>query len=103
MLRSWRVLLLAWAILLAPQVQFVHALSHIAPQSSEQSSHERQQAPDKVCDTCAVLAQLGSALPSQHEWHSPADALPAPVAPAVQAVALQPTAHFQARAPPALS
>ena len=31
LLRSWRVLVLAWAVLLAPQVSMVHALSHSLP------------------------------------------------------------------------
>jgi hypothetical protein len=30
-LRSWRVLVLAWAVLLAPQVSVLHALSHSLP------------------------------------------------------------------------
>jgi len=100
MLRSWRVLLLAWAVVLAPQLSLVHALSHIASQSASKSADERQQAPDKVCDTCLALAQLGTALTTHFEWRAQADTLPAPVAVALRSVALQPVAHFRARAPP---
>lgn len=104
MLRSWRVLLLAWAIALAPQLSLVHALSHIAAQSAAktvaQSADERQQAPDKVCDTCLALAQLGSALTAHFDWHGPADTPAAPALAALHGVTPQPARHFLARAPP---
>lgn len=100
MLRSWRVLLLAWAIVLAPQLSLVHALSHIALQSVAKTADERQQAPDKVCDTCLALAQLGSALTAHFEWLAPANMPAAPAIAALHGVTLQPTTHFLARAPP---
>jgi hypothetical protein len=69
-LRSWRVLILAWAVLLAPQVSLVHALSHSLPGGAPHSgeSDKRKQAPAKVCDSCLALAQLGAALPSSFHW-----------------------------------
>jgi hypothetical protein len=100
MLRTWRVLLLAWAVLLAPQLSLVHALSHIASQSATRSADERQQAPDKVCDTCLATAQLASALTSHFEWHGPADKPAAPLVAALRGVTLPPITHFLARAPP---
>ncbi len=87
----------------APQLSFVHALSHLAPAAAAttaQSGDERQQAPDKACDTCLLLAHLGQALTTQHTWAS-FDAQPmAPAAVAVTQIALRAPAHFQARAPP---
>src|SRR6476659_2970263 len=70
LLRSWRVLVLAWAVLLAPQVSLVHALSHSLPGGAPHSgeSDKRKQAPAKVCDSCLALAQLGAALPSSFLW-----------------------------------
>ena len=70
LLRSWRVLVLAWAVLLAPQVSMLHALSHSLPGGAQHSgdSDKRKQAPAKVCDSCLALAQLGAALPSSFHW-----------------------------------
>jgi hypothetical protein len=103
LLRSWRVLALAWAVLLAPQVSLVHALSHSLPGGAPHSgeSDKRQQAPAKVCDSCLALAQLGAALPSSFHWVA-VDAIPAAndaVAP-VDATASVAGA-YDARAPPA--
>lgn len=88
--------MLVWAVLMAPQLSLVHALSHIASQSTE----ERQQAPDKVCDSCLAFAQVGTALPSHHEWRAHAAALPEPTAHAPHATVLRTVTYFLARAPP---
>jgi hypothetical protein len=85
---------------MAPQLAYVHALSHIAPHAGTPSSEERQQAPDKVCETCAALAHLGAALPSHFEWHAQADAFGEPAAVPLHSVARQAFTAFQARAPP---
>ncbi|MBX3618446.1 MAG: hypothetical protein KF891_00425 [Rhizobacter sp.] len=101
LLRSWRVLFLAWALVAAPQLTLVHALSHLAPRASAgASADDRQQAPDKVCDACLALAHLGHALTTQHTWAGPTAAPCALEAPVCQGVVLPWAAHFQARAPP---
>ena len=103
LLRSWRVLILAWAVLLAPQVSLVHALSHSLPGGAPHSgeSDKRKQAPAKVCDSCLALAQLGAALPSSFHWLA-FDVAP-PVHARVAAIAATPRVEsvYDARAPPA--
>ena len=101
--RSWRILVLAWAVLLAPQLSMVHVLSHSLPGGAPHSgeSEQRKSAPAKVCDSCLALAQLGAALPSSFQWLA-LDA-PAPLheaASPVEAVA-RPATVYDARAPPA--
>ena len=102
-LRSWRVLVLAWAVLLAPQVSMVHALSHSLPGGAPHSgeSDKRKQAPAKVCDTCLALGQLGAALPSS--FQGLALDVAAPVHARVAAITASPRAEsaYEARAPPA--
>jgi len=99
LLRSWRVLLLALAVLSAPQLSLVHALSHLAFHAGK-SADERQQAPDKVCDTCLAFTQVGSALPTYFDWRAPADPLRQPEAAALHTIAPRPIAAFLARGPP---
>lgn len=98
LLRSWRVLWLALTIAVAPQITLVHALSHVS--TATQSGEERQQAPEKGCDTCVLLAHLGQALTTQYSWAAPATGMAVPAAVAVTQIALRAPAHFQARAPP---
>jgi len=101
--RSWRVLVLAWAVLLAPQVSVVHVLLHNLPGGAPHSgeSDKRKPAPAKVCDSCLALAQLGAALPSSFDWLA-LDTAPPPYAHAA-AIAAPPRAEsvYDARAPPA--
>lgn len=92
------MLLLALAVLAAPQLSLVHALSHLA--SHGKSADERQQAPDKVCDTCLAFAQVGSAAPSHFDWHVPSASLLPPEPAALHTIALRPIAAFLARGPP---
>lgn len=101
-LRSWRIWWLALAIAAAPQLSFVHTLSHLAPTATTtaQTGDERQQAPEKTCDTCLLLAHLGQALTAQHTWIGLDIQALAPVSVAVTQIALPAPAHFQARAPP---
>lgn len=95
------MLLLAWAVLLAPQISLVHTLSHlVSHQTSSRSDEERQKAPDKVCDTCLVLAQIGTALPSHYEWQSQAHAPAESPIVTLHSVSLPPATAFLARAPP---
>lgn len=103
LLHPWRILVLAWAVLLAPQVSMVHALSHSLPGSASHSgeNEKRKQAPAKVCDSCLALAQLGAALPSSfHGLVVDASAPAHDVATRIDAVPRVASA-YDARAPPA--
>jgi hypothetical protein len=104
MLRSWRVLILAWAVLLAPQVSVLHALSHSLPGGAPHSgeSDKKKQAPAKVCESCLALAQLGAALPSSFEWLAPETSPPTHHSVAAIDVTVRVESPYQARAPPAL-
>lgn len=86
----------------APQLSLVHALSHLTPTAATaaQAGDERQQAPEKTCDTCLLLAHLGQALTAQHTWASLDTRASAPMPVAATQIALRAPAHFQARAPP---
>ena len=97
-LRSWRLLILVWAVVMAPQVALVHALSHVA--SHEAAAKERHAGADKVCDSCLALAQLGAALPSRFEWVPHAHALPERAGPAALEPVLRTATAFHARGPP---
>ncbi len=101
--RFWRILVLAWAILLAPQVSILHALSHSLPGSSQPSgdSDKRHHSPAKVCESCLALAQLGAALPASFEWLALEASVPShnELTP-ITAVARS-QRPYQARAPPA--
>jgi hypothetical protein len=101
---SWRILLLAWAVMLAPQISTLHALSHGLPGNAGDGSSEIDKsghAAKKVCDSCLALAQLGAALPSSFDWLA-LDTAPPPYAHAA-AIAAPPRAEsvYDARAPPA--
>jgi len=97
-LRSLRLFLLVWSVLLTPQIALVHALSHtLAGNVAGTAADERQQASDK----CLALAQLGAALPAQFDFALPGDAVAALPSTAVQAADVQPLLAFRARAPPA--
>jgi hypothetical protein len=102
LLRSWRVVLLAWAVLLAPQASMLHALSHSLPGSASHSgeSDARKHAPAKVCDSCLALAQLGAALPSTFEWAALATAQPSHAAPVAIVATRRTASAYRARAPP---
>ena len=103
LLRSWRVLILAWAVLLAPQVSVLHALSHSLPGGAPHSgeSDNRKQTPAKVCDSCLALAQLGAALPSSFHWLALDAAPPAHTHVAAIAAPQRAESVYDARAPPA--
>ena len=100
--RSWRVLILAWAVLLAPQISLVHVLSHSLPGGAPHSgeSDKRKQAPAKVCDSCLALAQLGAALPSSFHWLALDAAPPAHTHVAAIAAPQRAESVYDARAPP---
>ena len=103
MLRSWRVLILAWAVMLAPQVSMLHALSHSLPGGASHSgeSDQRKQVPAKVCDSCLALAQLGAALPSSFHWLALEASPPAHVEASPVGLAARAASAYDARAPPA--
>jgi DUF2946 family protein len=104
LLRSWRVVLLAWAVLLAPQVSMLHALSHSVPGTAHRSSDgdgdARKHAPAKVCDNCLALAQLGAALPASFHWAALATSQPSHRAPAAIVATPRAESAYEARAPP---
>ncbi len=104
MLRSWRLLILMWAVQLNPQVALVRALSHSLPNTAhhQRETDKHHHVAAKVCDTCLAFAQLGAVLPSRFEWIAGAHALPVLAgARGLPAVSRQ-IAPFDARAPPAL-
>ena len=103
LLRSWRVLVLAWAVLLAPQLSIVHALSHSLPGGAPHSgdSDKRKQAPAKVCDTCLALAQLGAALPATVFALALDDAAPAHHVATHADATIREASAYDARGPPA--
>jgi len=101
-LRSLRLLLLVLAVLMAPALSAVHALSHL-----QQAAHQQRlpdgHAAEKVCETCLALAQLDAALPATR--HAAVLGFEAPQGnPAVDcSSAPRPLFAFVARAPPALA
>jgi hypothetical protein len=100
-LRSWRLLILAWAVLLAPQMALVHALSHGVPATSHpHDGDKRHHVAAKVCDTCLSFAQLGAALPSRFDWLALAHARPVLADAATRETAPRHSSAFDARAPP---
>lgn len=103
LLRTWRLLILSWAVLLAPQMAFVHLLSHALPQAEVQGEKSDAHAvAAKVCSTCCAFAQHGTALPSGcAATQDPPEPIAAPDAsvPSVDARRLD---AFQARGPPSL-
>jgi hypothetical protein len=103
LLRSWRILVLAWAVLLAPQLSMVHALSHSLPGGAAHSGEtdKRKSAPAKVCDSCLALAQLGAALPSSFQWLAFETSAPVHDVVALVGAITEPGSAYDARAPPA--
>jgi hypothetical protein len=101
-LRSWRVLVLAWAVLLAPQVSVLHALSHSLPGGAPHSGEgdKRKHAPAKVCESCLAFAQIGAALPSSFEWLALDAAAPAHDSVLPVAAPARPESVYEARGPP---
>ena len=100
-LRSLRLLLLVLAVLMAPALSAVHALSHL-----QQAAHQQRlpdgHAAEKVCETCLALAQLDTALTGTR--YAAVLGFEAPQGrPAVdRSHAPRPLFAFVARAPPAL-
>ncbi len=103
LLRSWRVLVLACAVLLAPQVSMLHALSHSLPGGAPHSGEgdQRKHAPAKVCESCLALAQLGAALASSFQWIAVEASTPSHDEITSIAAAARPESAYDARAPPA--
>ena len=73
--RLLRLVLLVGSVLLAPQLQLVHALSHGV--AAQQDGKDRQGQADKACDTCLSLVQLDAALPARFDWAAEQQAAPA--------------------------
>jgi hypothetical protein len=92
---------LALALVAAPQLSYLHALSHHTVASAGQAGDDHRQQPfDKACEVCLSLAHLGHALAGEHGWLAVATPLVAPDVHASASIAARAPAHFQARAPP---
>ena len=103
-LRSWRLLVLVAAVLIAPQASLLHALAHdLEGRTSTDSNEKRHHAATKVCSTCLAGAQVGGSLPSRFEWTLEAQARIEPTAAPAIALQTRHVAVFQARAPPLLT
>jgi hypothetical protein len=104
MLRSLRLFLLVWSVLLTPQIALVHALSHTLANNAahEAAGSDRQHASDKVCTSCLAFAQLGAALPTQFDFALPAHTVSAVPTSTERAVDVRALLAFRARAPPVL-
>jgi hypothetical protein len=103
LLRTWRLLILSWAILLAPQMAFVHLLSHALPQAEVQDEKSDAHAvATKVCSTCCAFAQLGTALPSGCVATEDPPGTIAAADASVPSVDSRRVDAFQARGPPSL-
>ena len=63
-------LLFAFAMLFAQQGGVMHALHHIV---EEQTQQDHSLPHDKLCDLCAVYAQIGSAIGSSLIVFAPSD------------------------------
>ena len=103
---SWRILLLAWAVMLAPEISTLHALSHGLPGNGGDGPSEIDKAghaTKKVCDSCLALAQLGAALPASSAWLAPTSALPTVAAVVPVAAESRPPRAAHARGPPLLA
>ena len=101
LLRSWRLLVLVAAVLIAPQVSLLHALAHdLEGRTSTDSGEKRHHTVAKVCSTCLASAQVGGSLPSRFEWSLEAhEAVEQSATPAI-ALRARHASVFQARAPP---
>lgn len=109
LLRSWRVLILAWAVLMAPQTALVHALAHsplpaLAQGVAASPSDAKHPGAGLVCDICLACAQFGAALPTDPNGAAAlhAGASPRPLAPLPGRLLPHQPAGFEARGPPSL-
>ena len=62
-------LLLAFALLFAQQGGVMHTLHHVIEEQTQDHSLPH----DKLCDLCAVYAQIGSAIGSGHVVFNPSE------------------------------
>lgn len=90
-------LLFAFVLLFAQQGSVVHGLRHSLTQQTQDHSLPQ----DKLCDLCAVYAQIGSAIGSSSLVLSSAAAEFFYVSAAFSGYASSPFIAFAARAPPA--
>ena len=103
LLHSWRALILAWAVVLAPQAAFVHALSHgaAAAVAQDDGTDPRGHGASQPCGTCLAFAQLGAALPARFESAASFQAPPQRAGTSAIVATPRLAAAFRARAPPA--
>ena len=100
-LRSWRLLVLVAAVLIAPQASLLHALAHdldgrTSSESGEKRHHTVGQGLRHLPRRCAGGSVAALALRLALEAHEPA----APAAMPAIALPARHAAVFQARAPP---
>ena len=98
-LRNLRLLLLVLAVLMAPALSAVHALSHLPPAAQGKTLPDGH-AVEKVCDTCLALAQLDAALPGSFHAACLGFGAPQGSAAADCSSTQRPLFAFVARAPP---
>ena len=100
-LRSWRLLVLVAAVVIAPEASLLHALAHdLEGRTSSDSGDKRHHTVAKVCSTCLAGAQVGGSLPSRFEWAFEAHEAVEQAATPLIALPARHAAVFQARAPP---
>ena len=89
-------LLLTLAMLFAQQGGVVHALQHVIQEQSQDHSLPH----DKLCDLCAVYAQIGSAIGSSLVFFNPIEQFVSFVASFFNEFYSYSFSAFAARAPP---
>ena len=88
--------LLALALLFAQQGGVMHALHHVIEEQTQDHSLPH----DKLCDLCAVYAQIGSAIGSNHVIFNPSEQIDTFYSPIFSGFHFESFAAFAARAPP---
>jgi hypothetical protein len=94
--RYLQPLLLVFVLLLAQQGSVVHAVHHVVEEQTQDHSLPH----DKLCEMCAVYAQIGSAIGSSLVFFTPIDQVVAFVASSFSKSHIPSFTAFAARAPP---
>jgi len=89
-------LLFVFALLFAQQGGFVHALHHVLDEQTQDHSLPH----DKLCEQCAVYAQLGSAIASSLVFFTPLEQVVAFISVSFAEFHSSAFIAFSARAPP---
>jgi hypothetical protein len=89
-------LLFAFVLLFAQQGSFEHALHHVV----EEQTHDHSLPHDRLCNLCAVYAQIGSAVGSSPVFFTPLEQVFSFVSTSFQEFHSYSFTAFAARAPP---